>query len=195
MRLDCDKSNDKPADEKGLAQEMLKTRSILVSGEINSELASKVYGQLMILADRSSKDPVTVYVNSPGGDADSGFGIYDMLKFVEVPVRTVACGLCASSAVLVFLGADKGKNVSLPNSRFLLHQPSTGVHGSASDIEITAREIEQTRERYFEIVAKASGKKAATIVKDADRDFWLSAEEAKKYGLVSKIVSARKELD
>ncbi|MHC4872097.1 MAG: ClpP family protease [Planctomycetota bacterium] len=190
MRLDCEvKDKDEKAD-KGLSQELLKTRSILISEPISDELAKKTYAQLMILNERSSKEAIKVYINSPGGDADSGFGIYDMMKYVEAPIITVTCGICASAAVLVFLAADKGKNYTLPNSRFLLHQPSTGVSGSASDIEITAKEIEQTRERYFAIVSEVTGKKVDAITKDADRDFWLSTEEAVKYKLASKIITS-----
>lgn len=193
MRLDCEaKDKDEKAD-KGLSEELLKTRSILISEPISDELAKKTYAQLMILNERSSKEAIKVYINSPGGDADSGFGIYDMMKFVEAPIITVTCGICASAAVLVFLAADKGKNYTLTNSRFLLHQPSTGISGSASDIEITAKEIEQTRERYFAIVSGVTGKKVDTITKDADRDFWLSTEEAVKYKLASKIISSIKE--
>jgi ATP-dependent Clp protease protease subunit len=146
------------------------------------------------LNQRSTKDPIYVYVNSPGGSADSGFGMYDMLKFVEAPIVTIVCGLCASAGVTVFLGADKGKNYCTPNSRFLLHQPSTGAFGSASDVEITAKEINKIRDQYNKIVSEVTGKKIEEIAKDADRDFWLSAEEAVKYGLVSKIITSKAEL-
>lgn len=190
-RLDCPEEGEKKKDERGFAKELLESRTIILSDGISEELARGVYAQLVVLNDRSAEDPITVYINSPGGDADSGFGIHDMLRFIEAPVITVVCGLCASAAVPVFLGADKGRNYALPNARFLLHQPSTGVRGDASDIQITADEIEKTRDRYNHIVSEFTGKSPEEISRDADRDFWLSAEEAKEYGLVAKIVDKR----
>ena len=196
MRFDCDDCENKEEDEKkgAVDQEMLKTRSIMICEEVSEELAKKVYAQLLLLNQRSEEDPIYIYINSPGGDADSGFGIYDMMRYIEAPVITVVCGLCASAAVTIFLGADKGLNYSTPNSRFLLHQPSTGVQGSASDMEITANEINKTRERYNAVVAEVTGKDMDTLRKDADRDFWMSTEEALAYGLVNKIIVKKSEL-
>ncbi|MBP5232507.1 MAG: ATP-dependent Clp protease proteolytic subunit [Planctomycetes bacterium] len=191
MRLDCDDGcKDKKEDKKdeGFGKELLNARAIIISEEVSEELAQKVYAQLLVLNQRSKELPIYVYVNSPGGDADSGFGIYDMMRFVDAPVVTIAAGLCASAGVTIFLGADKGRNYALANARFLLHQPSTGVQGTASDMEITAEEINKTRERYNQIVADVTGKSLDTLRKDADRDFWMSAEEAVRYGLVSKII-------
>lgn len=186
---DSDKKDDK-ADNKGLQNEILDSRTIIVSEEVSPELAKKVFQQLVILNRRSEKDPVYVYINSPGGCADSGFAIYDMLRYFKSPVITICSGLCASAAVMIYLGADKGKNYSLENSRFLLHQPSTGIRGSASDIEITADEINKIRERYDGVVSEITGKSKKQVAADADRDFWMSAQEAKKYGLVSKIITS-----
>src|SRR6185369_7479845 len=115
--------------------------------------------------------------NSPGGSADSGFAIYDLLRFTACPVRTVANGVVASAAVLIYLGAEKGMRASLPNARFLLHQPSTMVRGQSSDIDIAAREIVKLRRRYNEIVAETTGKDLSIVEKDSDRDFWLSPQE------------------
>ena len=190
---DCDNKEDDKKDGNAIDQEMLKTRSVMISEEVSEELAKKVYAQLLLLNQKSSEEPIYIYINSPGGDADSGFGIYDMMKFIEAPVITIVCGLCASAAVTIFLGADKGKNYSTPNSRFLLHQPSTGVQGSASDMEITANEINKTRERYNAIVSEVTGKDMDTLRKDADRDFWMSPEEAFEYGLIGKIITKREE--
>ncbi len=190
---DCDNKEDDKKDGNAIDQEMLKTRSVMISEEVSEELAKKVYAQLLLLNQKSSEEPIYIYINSPGGDADSGFGIYDMMKFIEAPVITIVCGLCASAAVTIFLGADKGKNYSTPNSRFLLHQPSTGVQGSASDMEITANEINKTRERYNAIVSEVTGKDMDTLRKDADRDFWMSPEEAFEYGLIGKIITKKEE--
>jgi ATP-dependent Clp protease protease subunit len=194
---DEDEEEDAAAEKgrKGLQEEVLKSRSIVISEPISQKLARQVAMQLLILNDRSEEEPIRIYINSPGGDADSGFGIYDMFRFVKAPVTTVVYGLCASAAVTIFLGAEPGRNFSLPHARFLLHQPSTGVRGDASDIMITAEEIEKTRERYNRIVSEVTGRDLETIARDSDRDFWQSAEEAREYGLVSNVVTSLAELD
>ena len=186
---ESDKKDEK-AEGKGLQNEILESRTIIISEEVSPELAKKVFSQLVILNRRSEEDPIYVYINSPGGCADSGFAIYDMLRYFKAPVITIVSGLCASAAVMIYLGSDKGKNYSLPNSRFLLHQPSTGIRGSASDIEITADEINKIRERYDGVVSEITGKTKKQVAADADRDFWMSAQEAKKYGLVTKIITS-----
>ena len=186
---ESDKKDEK-ADGKGLQNEILDSRTIIISEEVSPELAKKVFQQLVILNRRSEEDAIYVYINSPGGCADSGFAIYDMLRYFKAPVITICSGLCASAAVMIYLGADKGKNYSLPNSRFLLHQPSTGIKGSASDIEITAGEINKIREQYDGVVSEITGKTKKQVANDADRDFWMSAQEAKKYGLVTKIITS-----
>ena len=174
---------------KGLQNEIIDSRTIIISEEVSTELAKKVLTQLVIMNGRSDTDAIYVYINSPGGCADSGFAIYDMMKFFKAPIVTICSGLCASAAVMIFLGADKDKNYSLPNSRFLLHQPSTGIRGSASDIEITADEITKTRVRYNEVVADITGKTVEDVTSDADRDFWMSPQEANEYGLVCNVIS------
>lgn len=191
---ECDNADKDKKDEGGLAKELLKARTIIISEEVSEELAQKVYAQILVMNNQDKKHPIYVYINSPGGDADSGFGIYDMLRFVEAPVITVVTGLCASAAVIIFLAADKGKHFSTPNSRFLLHQPSTGTQGTASDLEITAKEITKTRERYNQIVADVTGKSIEDINRDADRDFWMSPEEAADYGLVAKVIANRTDI-
>jgi ATP-dependent Clp protease, protease subunit len=194
-RLEDEEKSDKKNDPSAAAmQEMLETRTIIIAEEISPELSRRVLSQLILLNRRSEKDPIYVYINSGGGCADSGFTIYDMLKFFKAPVYTVCSGMCASAAILIFLAAKKGKNFSLPNSRFMLHQPSTGVRGTASDIEITADEINKTRVRYNQIVADITGKTLEEVSSDADRDFWMSPAEAKKYGMVSKVITTRAQL-
>jgi ATP-dependent Clp protease protease subunit len=171
-----------------LLNRLLESRTILVAKQVDKELMEKVTAQLLVLSHEDSSKPITVYVNSPGGDADSGFAIYDMMRFVKAPVRTVCAGLCASAAVIIFLGGEDGERFCLPHSRFLIHQPSTYAQGQASDLEITARQIVKIRERYNAIVARHTGKTGKQVEKDADRDFWLDADEAKAYGLFDKIV-------
>lgn len=182
-------------DDEKLQEKVLKTRTILVCETITDELARKVYQQILVLEAESREKPITVLINSPGGEADSGFGIYDMLRFAAMPVRTLVAGLCASAAVLVFMSGDKGQRFSLPHSRFLLHQPSSQSFGQAVDLQIASREILRLRDRYNQILAELIGKDLATITRDADRDFWLTAEEAREYGMVTKVITGREEMD
>jgi ATP-dependent Clp protease protease subunit len=187
-RLAEDDDKEKDGGDGGMMKKMLKTRSILVFEQVSDKLARRVQTSLLLLQQDDEKSPVTVYINSPGGSADSGFSIYDSLRFFKPPVRTVVNGLCASAAVMIYLAAPRERRFSLPNSRFLLHQPSTMAYGSASDIQINAEEIVKLRERYNQIVGEETGKSMDQVTKDADRDFWLSPEEARKYGLVGRVV-------
>ena len=187
-------AKEKEKDSGRLSSKLMKARSILVSEPISSHLAQKIYQQLLLLELDDPDKAITVFVNSPGGEADSGFGIYDMLRFVRPPIRTIVCGLCASAAVMVFLAGEKGQRLTLPNSRFLLHQPSSASMGQASDLEIASREILKLRERYNEIVAIETGKKREQVDDDADRDFWMTASEAVDYGLANRVVTTRQEL-
>jgi len=175
-------------------RELLETRTIIISQGIDSELAKSIYSRLILLEKESKQEPITVIINSQGGSADSGFGIYDMLRFVEPSIITITVGLCASAAIIVFLAGDKDKRFSLPNSRFLIHQPSTSAVGPASDLEITANQILKIRDQFNFIIANETGQDVKRITEDANRDFWLTAPEAVKYGLVSKIIRGREEL-
>ncbi len=177
-----------------LVRRLLKARTILISEVVTDKLARNVQAQAFVMNEEDPNKPVTVYVNSPGGSADSGFAIYDALRFIKPQVRTIVNGLCASAAVIIYLAAPKERRFATPNSRFLLHQPSTRVLGSASDIAISAEEIVKLRERYNAIVAVETGKTAAQVTKDADRDFWLSPEEARDYGLVGRVTKSMGEL-
>jgi ATP-dependent Clp protease protease subunit len=188
FRLADDDDKEKDGGDGGLLKQLLKTRAIQVYEPISDKIARKVHSQLLLMQQQDEKAPITVYVNSPGGAADSGFAIYDALRYFKPPVRTVVNGLCASAAVMVFLAAPRERRFSLPNSRFLLHQPSTYVQGSASDIEISAEEIVKLRVRYNQVVSAETGKSLDQVTRDADRDFWLSPDEAKQYGLVGKVI-------
>lgn len=188
------KGDEGKGDSGILGRKLLESRTILIAKQVDKPLMEKVTAQLLVMSHDDSSKPITVYVNSPGGDADSGFAIYDAMKFVKAPVHTICAGLSASAAVIIYLGGEKGHRYCLPNSRFLIHQPSTYAQGQASDIEITAKQIIKIRDRYNEIVAAETGTPAKQIVKDANRDFWLNAEEAKAYGLVDQIVTAQGEI-
>jgi ATP-dependent Clp protease protease subunit len=189
--------NDKEEKDEagGMLKRMLKARAIFLSEGITDKTARRIQTSLLMLQQDDDKSFITIYINSPGGQADSGFAIYDFLRFVKPPVRTIVTGMCASAAVLPFLAVPKERRFSLPNARFLLHQPSTMVMGSASDVAINAEEIVKLRERYNAIVGQETGKTMEQVTKDADRDFWLSPAQAKEYGLVGKIVKSFVEME
>lgn len=198
LRLEEEEEEDRPTppkeEESKMLEKFLKTRTILISEEVTSDLAKRVYQNLLLLESDDVEKPITIIINSPGGEADSGFGIYDMLRFVRPPIRTLVAGLCASAAVLIFVAAEKGNRLSLPHSRYLLHQPSSASFGQASDLEIAANEIIRLRDRYNEIVSDATGKSVDIVSRDADRDFWMAAPQATEYGLVDKIITRRSEI-
>ncbi|MCL2412352.1 MAG: ATP-dependent Clp protease proteolytic subunit [Treponema sp.] len=187
----AEKTNSSTIDP--LAAKMLKTRTILISGEINKELAEKTIRQLLLLED-SSDEPIRVFIDSPGGDADAGYAIFDMIRFVTPQVWTIGMGLVASAAAIIQLAAPKECRVGLPNSHYLIHQPLSGIRGVATDIEIHAKEVEKLRERINALISQETGKPISQVEKDTDRDFWMSAEEAVSYGLISKVITNRKEI-
>jgi len=182
---------EKPAPQEGLSLRLLKNRVIIVSGEVTQELAEKTITQLLLL-DYESQEPITVYVCSPGGHVDSGFAIYDIMKFIQSPVTTIGVGWVASIAVPIMMGAPKERRWALPNTRFLIHQPSGGAGGQAADIRIEAQEILKIRERINRLLSAETGHPMEKIAKDSDRNFWMSAEEALEYGLIGEIISKRK---
>lgn len=176
------------------SEKFLKTRQIILTGEINKDLADQIVRQLLILDTDDSKAPIYMYIDSPGGDVDAGFAIFDMIRFVKAPVYLVGMGLVASAATLVLLAVPKDKRFGLPNSRYLIHQPLGGMKGVASDIEIYARDMEKIRAKINKLIADETGTSLEQVTKDTDRDYWLDADESVKYGLISKIISNRDEL-
>jgi len=176
-----------------LAGRMLKTRTILLSGEINKELAEKAIRQLLLLEDMND-DPIRIFIDSPGGDADAGYAIFDMIRFVKPQVWTIGMGLVASAAAIIQLASPKERRVGLPNSHYLIHQPLSGIRGVATDIEIHAKELEKLREKINRLIADETGNSANQVEKDTDRDYWMNATEAVSYGLISKIITNRSEL-
>ncbi|MDX3926919.1 MAG: ATP-dependent Clp protease proteolytic subunit [Shinella sp.] len=172
---------------------LFKSRSIFIYGGINQELAQKVCSQLVALAAASDED-IRIFVNSPGGHVESGDSIHDMVKFIKPKVWMIGTGWVASAGALIYVSVPKEQRLCLPNTRFLLHQPSGGTRGMASDIEIQAREIIKMNERLNKIFAAATGQPIEKIAKDTDRDYWLSAEDAKSYGLVSRIVTSQADI-
>lgn len=177
----------------GFAAQLLKTRTIMVNGEVDQELTEKVLAQLVVL-DAESHDPIRVFITSQGGHVDSGYAIHDMLRYVESKVVAIGIGWVASIAVPILFGANKEDRYSLPNTRFLLHQPSGGAGGHVSDIRIEAQEILKLRERINQLLADETGQPLDKIVKDCDRNFWMTSQEALEYGLVSKIIRSSTDL-
>lgn len=191
---DDDKKKDDKSNAEGMMHRMLKSRTVLVAGTVDQEMAEKVITQLFIL-NNDSHDPIKVVITSPGGHVDSGYAIHDVMRCIESPVITIGAGWVASIAVPILFGGDKGKRLSLPNTRYLLHQPSGGAGGQASDIRIEAQEILKIRERINKLIAGETGQPVDKIAKDSDRNFWMNAEEALAYGLVSKIITKLDEID
>jgi ATP-dependent Clp protease protease subunit len=183
---------DKAGEGEAVFRKLLKTRTLLVSGEIDKSLAEKtIRGLLLLEADGDA--PIKIFIDSPGGDVDAGYAIIDMMKFVKPEVWTVGMGLVASAGALILLGAPREHRVGLPHSHYLIHQPLSGLRGVATEIEIHARELEKVRERINRFIADETGKPLDQVVKDTDRDFWMNAEEALAYGLLSAIVTRRSE--
>ncbi len=178
-----------------LESRLLKQRKVLIFGAINDKVARDVTGRLLSLASEGS-EPIDVFINSPGGHVESGDTIHDMIRFVggDVTVRVVGTGWVASAGALIFLAGKKENRVCLPNTRFLLHQPMGGVRGPATDIDIEAREIIKMRERINRIIAAETGQSYEKVTVDTDRNYWMGADEAIAYGLVSRVVHETKDL-
>ena len=168
---------------------LLLDRIVFISGEVNDEMANAVCAQLLFLQSQDATKPISVYVNSPGGSVTAGLAIYDTMQFVKCPIATYCIGQAASMGAVLLTAGEKGRRFSLPNARRMSHQPWGGAEGKASDIEITAREILRLKERLNEILAKHSGRKMEEVVRDTDRDHFMSAEEAKEWGIVDEVLA------
>lgn len=187
----------KPADAAaaGRLEEQLafKSRFVLVFGEIDDKMALATCRRLLALSEESDA-PITMLISSPGGHVESGDAIHDMIGFVRAPVTTVGSGWVASAGAHIFLAPPKERRLCLPNTRFMIHQPAGGAGGQATDIAIQAKEILRTRERIARVIARQTGRPYETVVSDMERDFWMSAQEAIEYGIVSRIVARQIEL-
>ncbi|OLC69376.1 MAG: ATP-dependent Clp protease proteolytic subunit [Gemmatimonadetes bacterium 13_1_40CM_4_69_8] len=177
-----------------VAERLFRARTVIISGEINQRLAANVTAQLLALASESSDD-ITVFINSQGGHVESGDTVHDLVRFLSARVRMVGTGWVASAAALIYIAVPREDRYCLPNTRFLLHQPAGGAGGTASDIEIEAREILKMRDRLNRVFAQQTGQPLERIEEDTRRNFWLSAEEARRYGLVGRIIQHQAELD
>lgn len=173
--------------QRTVADRLFKSRIIIINGEVTQELVGNISGQLLALSSQSD-EPITLFIHSQGGHVDSAHAIYDTIRFIDAPIRTVGKGWVASAGAHIYVSASLENRYCLPNTRFLLHQPLGGVKGSGSDIAIEAEEIVKMRRRLNKIFADATGQPLEKIEEDTQRNFWLTAEEAKEYGLVGSII-------
>ena len=179
----------------GLSERLLASRVLVISGGVDAKLASRVIQQMILLDQDHAEKPITMMINSPGGEVHSGFAIYDTARFLSAPVLTVVMGLAASMGSILALASPKGSRYSLPNAKFLIHQPLLmGYQGRATDLEIQAREILRDRDRIIQLYAAETGRTPEVIAKDIDLDKWMTAEEALEYGLIDKIIVHRSEI-
>ena len=195
IRMDDDKSDDKDDKAPGgrIGELFFKSRTVIVAGGIDDKLAQRTVTQLLALAE-DSDDPINMIISSPGGHVESGDMVHDMIKFIRPKVRTIGSGWVASAGALIFIGAEKEDRYCLPNTRFLLHQPSGGVGGQVTDIQIQAEQIRIMTERFNQLFSEATGQTPEKIAQDTKRDFWLTTEQALEYGLLGQVIGKIDEL-
>lgn len=170
---------------------LLNDRIIMLSGEVNDATASLVVAQLLYLEGQDPEKDINLYINSPGGVITSGMAIYDTMNYIKCDVSTICIGMAASMGAFLLAAGTKGKRIALPHSEIMIHQPSGGAQGQASDVKIMAERIIKMRQTINKILADATGKPIKTIEKDTDRDYFLDAEEAKEYGIIDKVIYTR----
>jgi len=170
---------------------LLKDRIVFLGGVIDDHIANLVVAQLLFLNAHKSDKDISLYINSPGGSVTAGLAIHDTMRYIKADVATICVGMAASMGAFLLASGTKGKRFALPNSKILIHQPSYGTQGQASDIEIHAKELLRTKERLNELLAGYTGKDLETIARDTDRDFFMNAEEAKAYGIVDHVLNAQ----
>lgn len=170
---------------------LLEERIIFLAGPVTDMNANLVIAQMLYLASKDSKRDIKLYINSPGGSVTAGLAIYDTMQYLKCPISTICIGLTASMAAVILASGSKGKRFALPNAEILLHQVAGGMQGQATDIEITAKQIVHMKEKLNKIIALHTGQPISKVVKDTDRDFYLTAEEAKKYGLIDEVIGGK----
>lgn len=188
---ECEKKDSKKSDI--LSEKLIKSRTIIISGEINQELAAKVSTQLLILQEISN-DPIKIFINSQGGHVEAGDTIHDMIKFVRPKVIMIGTGWVASAGITIYLAADKENRYSLPNTRYMIHQPSGGARGQTTDLAIEAKEILKVKSRIAKLISEATGKDLKEVEENIERNYWLDSKEAVEYGIVNKIITSYDEL-
>jgi ATP-dependent Clp protease protease subunit len=174
---------------------LLKDRIVFLGTPVDDDVANVIIAQFLFLESEDPDKDISLYINSPGGSVSSGLAIYDTMQYVKPQVSTICLGLAASMGAFLLAGGAKGKRFALPNARVMIHQPSGGTGGQATDIEIQAKEIVKTKRRLNELLSANTGQPFEKIENDADRDFWMSGDEAKAYGLIDEVISSKKALD
>lgn len=172
-----------------IISKLLDERIVLVTGEVNDDMSAIVMAELLYLDAKDPNADISMYINSPGGSVSAGLAIIDTMNSVHAPVCTVACGMAASMGAMILLSGQKGKRMAMPHSEVMIHQPLGGAQGQASDILIASDHILKTRDTLYKMIAGASGKTVEQVAKDAERDNYMSAEEAKAYGLVDSVIA------
>ena len=188
-----EKGEGAPAGASAMMMKFLDARTVLIFGGIDQKLAERVSTQLLYL-DHINHDPIKLIINSPGGHVESGDTIHDLIQFIASPVAVIGTGWVASAGTHIFLGAPKERRFCLPNTRFLIHQPSGGAGGKASDIAIQAQEIIKMRQRLGRIISERTGQPIERVMKDIDRDYWMSIDEAKAYGILGTVANSMKDI-
>ena len=171
---------------------LMMDRIIFLGTEINDYVANTIQAQLLYLDSIDSSKEISIYLNSPGGSVTAGLGIYDTMQFISSPVATICTGMAASMAAVLLVAGQEGKRSALPHSRVMIHQPLGGVQGQASDIEITAREIQKMKKELYTIISEHSHTPFDKVWADSDRDYWMTAQEAKEYGMIDQVLEKRK---
>ena len=171
---------------------LMMDRIIVLGTEISDYTANTIQAQLLYLDSVDSSKEISIYLNSPGGSVTAGLGIYDTMQFISSPVATICTGMAASMAAVLLVSGQEGKRSALPHSRVMIHQPMGGVQGQASDIEITAREIQKLKKELYTIISEHSHTPFDKVWADSDRDYWMSAQEAKEYGMIDQVLEKRK---
>ena len=193
MSEDDKKKDDEKKTPEGVAKKLFESRQVLICEAIDQKMAKRVVGELLALAAESDED-ITLFINSQGGHVEAGDSIHDVIRFIKPRVKIVGTGWVASAGTHIFLAADKEDRVCLPNTRFLIHQPSGGIGGKVTDIAIQAEQIEIMRKRLARIISEQTGQKFEQVMKDIERDHWMSTEEATEYGILSKVIRSASEL-
>ena len=203
IRLDDDEDEDEEEEEeeKGsrdgefLGRSLIKARTILISDGVDHKLTARITAQLLYLDHENAKDPIKIFINSPGGSVFDGYAIYDAIRFVRPRVKIISTGLSASAATVIMLAAEKEDRLSFPNARIMIHQPSIRSYGVAEDIKRTAEQVIKTRQQINELYARETGQPVEKVAEDTDRDYWMSAQEALDYGLITRIIHNFEDLE
>ncbi len=190
---DDEKDKDKEEGAAQISSLFFKSRNVIIAGQIDDKLAQKTVTHLLALAE-DGDDPINLFISSPGGHVESGDMVHDMIRFIRPTVRTIGSGWVASAGALIFIGAERENRFCLPNTRFLLHQPSGGIGGTATDMQIQAEQLRLMRERFDRMFAEATGQTEERIREDTQRDFWLNTKQALDYGLLGKVITSVDEL-